>query len=163
MDMSGYPTFEAIPLNFERESPEYYHSFLRYKFVRHDSTVIWRMHHQEFESGQALVSEQEGIIDGWRRVCVLDVTPRELSSFYDTMLTVYTRPEVNSSPSLKSYRAVWYPDMKLVAVKNCTFRIEHAQSKEESGHVNTQEEMMALMSAHFPTILVPYVKSALHM
>ena len=54
-------------------------------------------------------------------------------------------------------------DMKLVAVKNCTFRIEHAQSKEESGHVNTQEDMMALMSAHFPTILVPYVKSALHM
>ena len=42
---------------------------------------------------------------------MIDVKPRELSSFYDTMVTVFTRPEVNSSPFLKSYRAVWYPDI----------------------------------------------------
>ena len=106
MDMSGYPTFEAIPLNFEMESPEYNHSFLRYKFIRHDSTVIWRMHQLELEADRPLVPEQECIIDGWRRVCVIDVTPREFSSFYDTMLTVYTWPEVKSTPFLKSYRAV---------------------------------------------------------
>ena len=39
VDMSGYPTFEAIPLNFVKESPVYHHSFLRYKFVRHGSNV----------------------------------------------------------------------------------------------------------------------------
>ena len=123
VDMNGYPTFEAIPLDFAKESPVYCHSFLRYKFIRAGSDIIWRMHRQEFEEGRPMVSGQECIIDGWRRVCVMDLTPRELSSFYETMVAVYTRPEVNSSPFLRSYHAVWYPDLRLVAVKNCTFRI----------------------------------------
>ncbi|KAL5460335.1 hypothetical protein EMCRGX_G033780 [Ephydatia muelleri] len=162
VDLSGYPTFEVIPLNFEKESPEYNHCFLRYKFMRADSSVIWRMHRMELELDRPLVPEHEYITpDGWRRVCVIDVTPREFSSFYDTMDILYTRPEINSSPFLKGYRAVWFPDLKLVAVKNFIFRIEHEQGKEDRRLINTQEEMIAIMSAHFPSILLPHVKRAL--
>lgn len=162
VDLSGYPTFEAIPLNFEKESPEYNHSFLRYKFVRAASNVIWRMHRTELELDRPLVPEQEYITtDGWRRVCMIDLTPREFSSFYGTMAIVYTRPEINATPFQKSYRAVWFPNLKLVAIKNYTFIIENEERKEDRSQIDTQEEMMAIMLAHFPSILLPHVKRAL--
>lgn len=162
VDMNGYPTFEAIPLDFEGESAEYNHSFLRYKFVRVDSNIIWRMHRRELEVDRPLVPGKEHITsDGWRRVCVIDVSAREFTSFYDAMVTVYTQPEVNSSPFLKSYRAVWYPDLKLVAVKNCTFRIEHEQGNEDRRQIQTQGEMITIMSDHFPSVLLPHVNKAM--
>ena len=43
----GYPTFEAVPVNFEEESVVYKHSFLEYKFVKSKETtgiVIKRFH-----------------------------------------------------------------------------------------------------------------------
>ena len=48
VDVNGYPSFEAIPLDFEHESPIYYHEFLEYN------------------------------VDGWRRLCEVDLTPRDL-------------------------------------------------------------------------------------
>ena len=161
VDVPGYPTFQAIPLDFEKESPVYHHSVYPYKFIKTDSKVIWRMHRQELEQERPLVHGRECFVDGWRRFCQIDITPRDLSSFYETMVVVYTKPELNATRFLTSLHAVWYPGLKLIALRNCTFKIECERGKEETKLLSTRDELTTIMINHFPNILVPHLTRAL--
>ena len=161
VDLSGFPTFGAIPLDFENESPVYHNSVHLYKFIRVNSKIIWRMHRQDLEQERPLVHGRECFVDGWRRFCQINITPRDLPSFYDTMVAVYTKPELNATPFFKTLHAVWYPGSKMVAVRNCAFKVEHEQGKEEKKGISTREEMTMIMTTHFPNMLVSHLAQAL--
>ena len=76
----GLPSFRAISLNFEKESPVYVHSFLEYKFIKHDGKVL-RMH----GDGDLMVRNnppEDGldfIVGKWRRFCEFTVEPFEIT------------------------------------------------------------------------------------
>ena len=106
VDNIAFPTFEAIPLDFEVESPIYHHSYLEYKFLKRGGQIL-RMHrkgeHTPINPGD------ECIIDGWRRIFEFELIPRDLSYLEQPML---------NSPFLDTFHAVMYKDLKLIAIKN---------------------------------------------
>ncbi|XP_071511669.1 uncharacterized protein [Diadema antillarum] len=53
----GWPTFQLIPLDFERESPEYHESFLIYKFVRQGDLIL-RQHNAESDPAGAPITSR---------------------------------------------------------------------------------------------------------
>ena len=155
--LSGYPTFEAIPLDFEKESPVYCHSFLEYKFVREGNTIL-RFHRKgEY---RPTIPDREHIVDGWRRVCEIDMMPRDLSCFDQSMTDVYTKPGVNS-PFLVSFRAVVYRKLKLVAIKDTTLMLENDSHELEVTKLSSREEVVRTTSKYFPQFTVEEVTKAL--
>ncbi|XP_011402952.2 PREDICTED: uncharacterized protein LOC105312191 isoform X2 [Amphimedon queenslandica] len=87
---SGYPTFEAIPINFEKESKVYQHSFLEYKFAKEEkdeSLMIIRLHKKgDFRPG----SDAATTSASWRVACIIDPMPRDLSFFDSSMSLIYS-------------------------------------------------------------------------
>lgn len=108
----GYPTFEAIPLDFGDETPVFNHSFLHYKFVRQSETVIVRMHKKS--TGFASEEFKDGEI--WRENCVIDLTPRDVAFFNGSMSVVYQVPTM--TPFHNSLRIVSYSENGTKAFKD---------------------------------------------
>lgn len=154
---SGWPTFEAIPLDFENESPIYNHSYLEFKFVREGHTIL-RIHWKGDKHLEA--SSCEYVVDGWIRVCELDLTPRNISFFDQSMTNVYTKPGV-MSPFLVSFRAVVYRELKLVAIKDSTLLLENDNHELEVTKFQTHEEMSKTVSKYFPQFRVEDVTKAM--
>ena len=106
----GYPTFEAIPLDFEKESQIYYHSFLEYKLVKDaTSTIIMRQQRR----GDIRLSNDH---DSWRTACVIDLTPREFDFFERPMSLVYSSPSHLVFHS--SLRVVKFPNLKCIVLRD---------------------------------------------
>ena len=121
----GYPTFEAIPLNFEKESELYHHSFLHYKFVRDYSTAghdtIIRLHKKGTTSYEN-VTETDTL---WRKVGSIDLIPREFAYFNE--------PMTMSFRFFESGRVIFHTSLRLVVftkedgakiIKDQTFFVE---------------------------------------
>ncbi len=155
--LSGYPTFEAIPLDFDKESPIYNHSFLEYKFVREGNTIL-RFHRKG--ENRPTRPGREYIVDGWRRVCEIDLVPRDLSYFDQPMSDVYTKPGVNS-PFLVSFRAVVYRELRLVAIKDTTLMLENEKHEVEVTKLSSRDEMISTTSKYFPQFSVEEVTEAI--
>lgn len=86
---NGYPTFEAIPINFEKESKVYRHSFLEYKFTKEEeSGMIIRLHKRgDFRPDNAAAPTN------WRIACIINPMPREISFFDGPMSLIYSSPD----------------------------------------------------------------------
>ena len=62
---NGFPTFKAISLDFEKESPVYRDSFHEYKFIRHEGKVL-RMHRDGNQNSRGHIHGADlDIVDGW--------------------------------------------------------------------------------------------------
>ena len=146
VDISAYPTFEIVSLDFEKESPVYNHSFLEFKFVREGDTIA--RYHRKGENRPKMPTE---VItpDGWRRVIVIDPTPRELDYFDHSMNEAYTIPG-KTTPFLVTFRAVVFKDLKLTAIKNTTLLTEKDNHSLEAKEMATREEMIKMVGEHFP-------------
>ena len=65
----GFPTFRAINLDFEKESPAYRDSFHEYKYIRHEGKIV-RMHKHGEEGPRSNLHDGEHFIMGcWHRFC----------------------------------------------------------------------------------------------
>ena len=162
VDVTGFPTFEAVPLDFEKESPVYSYSFLEFKFVKEGNKIL-RFHRKSDKLPfiPASIPGREYIVDEWRRVCEVEyMVPRELSFFEQPMTDVYTKPGVNS-PFLVSFRAVVYRDLKLIAIKDTTLLLENDKHELEVTKVSSREEMVRITSKYFPQFTVEEVTKAM--
>ena len=151
VDPTAYPTFVAIPLDFEVESPIYEHSFLQYKFVKKDD-IVYRLHRRRVSSSTnsscgAVLNQLPD--DQWIQVCELNLTPRELSYFQPFMHTVFTVPGKNS-PFLVNFRVVLFADLKLVAFKNNILLLEKEDHSLEEVAMASREEMIETVLKYFP-------------
>ncbi|KAJ8040601.1 hypothetical protein HOLleu_14941 [Holothuria leucospilota] len=109
---SAFPVFQAIPLDFETESPEYVFSYLRQKFVRTTNGAVSWYHEMPPFSGCKTTSD-----GNWYKCLTIYVnTPRDLS-FFEPRLTKWFTVEENN-PFLRAPRAVKFDDGKLVAIKD---------------------------------------------
>ena len=98
----GYPTFEAIPLNFEKESPIYQESFLEYKFTRGGPDRFTRMHKKV--NGYEFVPSD----DLWTVIYTVDIRPRELEFFNQSMSLLYSTVGNHAIPYQPSSYTVSY-------------------------------------------------------
>lgn len=131
---NGYPFFEAIPIDFEKESKVYKHSFLEYKFVNEEGTgKILRFHRRGEEH------EPSKTIDGWRVICIIDPTPRELPFFDDSMSLIFSSPDHLLFHA--SLRVVVFPKGEAVVLRDGQLYTEDS---------NTHELVLrSEMSSHF--------------
>ena len=152
VDPTAYPTYAAIPLDFTEESPVYNHSYLQYKFVKQANGNVLRMHRtstcSSTKSSPGLVPERLSG-DQWFQVSEIDLTPRELSYFEQSIHTVFTVPGKNSSFLLR-LRAVVFTNLKLVAFKDKTLLLETEDHTLEEITMASREEMIETMAKYFP-------------
>ncbi|GFO46835.1 arylamine n-acetyltransferase [Plakobranchus ocellatus] len=79
----GFPTFRAINLNFEKESPVFRDSFLEYKYMKHEGQIL-RMHRQGDLAPRSNLPEGVlFVLDGWRRFYFCDTSgTTNIEEFY---------------------------------------------------------------------------------
>ena len=156
---TGWPTFEAIPLDFQDESPIYNFSFLEFKFIR-KGTLIQR-YHRKGESYAEMPFDTDQHLDGWRKMCEFDTAiPREISFFEQPMSRVYKQPG-DLSPFLVSFRAVTYKDLKLVAIRNDTLLLEKEKHEVKTTKLQSRKEVCEAMGKYFPQFTAEDVMKAL--
>ena len=86
----GVPTLTSIPLDFENESPIYKQLFVEYKFVYEGEKLV-RYHKKK--SAMLLPPMKEGEEEKeWREYVNIDLFPRELGFFDETMNKAYGDP-----------------------------------------------------------------------
>ena len=113
----GYPTFEAVPLDFVKESRIYNQSFLEYKFVW-EGNMLARWHRR---GDMRALKEGEVVIDGWRRFCIIDPTPRDQQYFEKPMNLVYSEATIFH----RSLRAILFPGLKAVSFRDMSLLVEN--------------------------------------
>ena len=117
----GFPTFEAIPVDFEIESPVYDQSFLEYKFVW-EGKMLSRWHRR---GDMRLLNTGEVTVDGWRRFCIIDPTPKDLQFFEKPMNLVYSDIDGTTTPFHHRLRAIFYPGLKAISFQDMSLLIEN--------------------------------------
>ena len=135
---TGYPTFEPIPLDFADESPVYKHSFLVFKFSWMEGMLV-RCHHTK-----------QTDLDGWRKVCIIDPTPRELAYFQEPMDIVYSDP--SRTPFHTSLRVVSFPNGKAVCIRDSCLLVENDCQKMVEEPLADRREILAKVNDLFPLL-----------
>ena len=153
----GYPTFEAVPVNFEKESPFYKHSFVEYKFVKikegAGGNVLGRRHRSTKHENESKRKTGE---DGCWQFYQVDLTPRSLDFFIESMTTVYTIPGDNTFHN--SLRMVVFPVNGMYGFNDKSQLVENDSGKLDSKEL-TSDEVIQAVATRFP-MLTEAVKSA---
>ena len=144
----GYPAFEAIPVSFKEESAVYKHSFIVYKFIKSKETSdVIRLHHSSRPREEEF--NMRPVIDGWWQFYHVDLTPRSLDFFVESMTRVYTTAGV--SPFHDSLRLVAYPDQKMFGFKDKAHLVENDCGALDSTLL-TSDEVIQSVTTHFPVL-----------
>ena len=145
----GYPTLQAVPLDFDLESPIYTSIFLQYKFVRLDGHYE-RQHLLNFgdERFQSLPSSTYS--GNWARYYHFDLIPRDLRHFEAAMTEVYR------DRFLRKFRVLHFTEKTMTAIKELGNRNEcvllqlHANNEPEETIVDNRDELIQTVSKMMP-------------
>ena len=152
----GLPSFRAISLNFDEESPVYRDSFLEYKFIKHEGKVI-RMH-----GDGDLVARNNPPIEGldfivgkWRRFYEFSIETLECERWEDLgpMFSVQYLPVVDP-------RAATFPGGRAVLLNGGNIlSIEQDDKTLKTVKLQSNEIFQAFKN-YFPSISKDLVRQA---
>ncbi len=142
----GYPTFEAIALDFENESAVYKHSFLEYKFVKEEGKIN-RWHHSKTDKRPV---KPEDVVGNWKRIVKIDMTPQDFELFHVRMDEVYTNPAV--TPFHTSVRALIYAVQKAVCIKDMSLLMENDEHSLCEVKLADEKELLQAVRKYFPQL-----------
>ena len=144
----GYPTFQAVPLDFEKESPVYQDSFIKCKYVRDDGMIL-RMQNSTPET-----STTEEI----KRLFYSFVPQPDLLE--DTIHSEYASriPELQLT---QKPRALLFPRGKAVIIVGNRLMIEKEEGKLETTVLESDEEVVRAYGIHFPQLEEELVRKAI--
>ncbi|XP_071507516.1 uncharacterized protein [Diadema antillarum] len=155
----GWPTFQLIPLDFKKESPEYHESFSRYKFVRRGDLIL-RLHNAENDSAGAAFFEKT-LKDGWYTYAEIHhEMPVDVSHFDDIMSMLYTTIS-EDSPLLTLIWCMAFPNRRLLSIRNTTLLMEKEEGQVEKTYFRSREEMIATFSRFFPQFTEAMLNAAM--
>ncbi|XP_028406148.1 uncharacterized protein LOC114528671 [Dendronephthya gigantea] len=152
----GLPAFEAIPLNFNKESPVYQNSFLEYKFIKHDGKIL-RMHGK----GDLMVrndppKELDFIQGKWRRFYEFNIEDMtECQTFADSLPQVLSRFLRKVDP-----RAARYPAGKTVMLFGDILYVQNEDKTLKKIILKSKEEIFQAFEDYFPSINKELIKQA---
>ena len=145
----GLPSFQAISLNFNEESPVYHDSFLEYKFIKHDGKVL-RMH----GDGDVVVhnsppNEELDFIRGkWRRFYEFNFNTFNREIWGELRSTFFSKavPKVNP-------RAAIFPGGKAVLLNDGNIlSVEQDDKTLKKVILKSREEVFQAFKTYFPSI-----------
>ncbi|XP_078695088.1 arylamine N-acetyltransferase, pineal gland isozyme NAT-3-like [Branchiostoma floridae x Branchiostoma belcheri] len=134
----GFPTFQAIPLNFQEESPVYQHSFLEYRFVKKGEMIERQQRRGDIRP--LAPGQQPGT---WRRYYDFTLEPRDEEFFREPMHTVCTVP--GTSPFLQSLRIITFQKDRLRAIKDWSLLEEQEDHTLKETKIHSMSEMMGII------------------
>ncbi len=141
----GWPTLEAIPLDFV-----YKHSFLEYKFAR-EGQKLSRWHRTSSKTDvDTLPVKKEDVEGNWKRVVKIDMTPRNLTYFDAPMDVVYT--SAAASPFHTSLRIVSYAGQKAVCIKDMSLLLEDDNHTLCEIKVTDEKAFLQTVQEYFPQL-----------
>ncbi|XP_077978903.1 uncharacterized protein LOC144434326 [Glandiceps talaboti] len=155
----GFPTFQAIPLNFDEASPIYMDSFLQYKFVR-KGDIIERQHLTQKYASESLEDVRSQTTTGtWKKSCDFKLTPVDLGHFENPVSDVYQIPGI--SPFLISLRLASFKDGKFIGLKDWWLLEEGQDSRLHKTKLESTDEMKKAISKVCPQIPNVQINKAL--
>ena len=145
----GFPTLQAVPLDFGLESPIYTSIFLQYKFVRMGDGRYERQHLQNF-GDESFRSLQSSTFSGkWERYYDFDEIPRDLKHFEQAMTEVYR------DRFLLKFRVLNFTTNTMTAVKelesNCVVLQLYANKEPQETIVDDKDKLIEVVSRMAPT------------
>lgn len=150
---SGYPTLEAIPIDFENESQIYLHSFLEYKFIKEEgsSDKVLRLHKKgDFRQSSARSSCTDD--PSWRIACIIDPTPRGISFFEKQMSMIYSSPDCLILHT--SLRIIQFPNKQAIILRDKQLYVEDSDTHELvlQEECTTQDDTIKKIKQLFPLL-----------
>ena len=149
------PSFRAISLNFDQESPVYQDSYLEYKLIRHNGLIL-RMHGSGdiIKRNNPPIEGLDFIVGKWRRYYQFDITnsisPDEFAvSFQEAHLPTTLHP-----------LAVWFPEGRTVMILRNQLKVEKEDGTFEKIMIESDEEILKSYKIYFPTIRENTVRQA---
>ncbi|XP_072180201.1 uncharacterized protein [Diadema setosum] len=146
--MGGWPTFQLIPLDFERESPEYHESFLRYKFVRRDDLIL-RQHNAESDPA-GTKHFKASLKDGWYTHSSIHYNmPVEVSHFDKIMEILHTQV-IDDIPILRKLWCIAFPKGRFLSINNTTLLEEQDNGWIKKTYLRSRDEIIGVFKRYFP-------------
>ena len=155
---NAYPSWRVFPLDFQKSSPEYHDSFLRYRFVLEDGVLI-RQHRVETdpEWGPHFKDHTK---DGWYNFFYIHVNNAvDVSYFHEAMETIYSL--TCELAAMKSPMLFSYSGGRLLAIRGSTLMIEDEGGVVRKTYFRSIEEITEAFSKHFPQFSLEMIKAAL--
>ena len=153
----GLPTFRAISLNFNEESPVCQDSFLEYKFLKHDGKVL-RMH----GDGDTVVHRDppiqglDFICGKWRRFCEFTIETLHCKNWEELGPNFALRASRKLNP-----RAAIFPGGKAVLLNNGNIlSVEQDDKTLKKVILKSREEAFQVFKKYFPNIDEDLVQEA---
>lgn len=156
----GFPTFRAINLDFEKESPVYRDSFIEYKYIRHEGKILRMQRHGDTLPRSNLPEGVLLIIDDWRRTYFTETTgSTNVEEFYPCFDVVFTDPR--ASPFHSSLRVVGFPGQKAAMIVNGKKIIENDEGDLVATDIPGGDEGIAAeIHQLYPVFPEEYIKQA---
>ena len=153
----GLPSFRAISLNFNEESPVYQDSFLEYKFVKHGGKVL-RMH----GDGDVVVPKKHptkglDFISGkWRRFYEFTVETLQCNGSLEELGPFFLFKYL----PMFSPRAAIFPGGKAILLDGNVLSLEQDAKTLKKIILNSREEIFQAFKTYFPTVDEDLVQEA---
>lgn len=144
----GYPTFQAVPLDFENESPVYQDSFIKYKYVRGDGMIL------RMQNSTPDTSTTEKI----QRLFYSFVPQPNLLE--ETIHSEYAS-RIPELPLTQKPRAMYFPRGKAVIIMGNRLMIEKEEGRLETTVLDSNEEVVRAYGIHFPQLEEEWVRKAM--
>ncbi|XP_072180206.1 uncharacterized protein [Diadema setosum] len=144
----GWPTFQLIPLDFERESPEYHESFLIYKFARRGDVIV-RLHNVESDPVGASYFKASPKDEWYTYASIRFNTPVAVSYFDNVMTRLYT--QVNDDiPLLTKLWCMAFPKGRFLSINNTTLLEEQENGCIKKTYLRSRDEIIDVFKRNFP-------------
>ncbi|XP_003728158.1 uncharacterized protein LOC100893633 [Strongylocentrotus purpuratus] len=156
---TGYPTFKAIPFDFELVSPEYHHSYLRYRFIREGDLII-RQHHADTDPRASLWPDR--VKDGWYSFIYIHYDKPQKISYFDRVMTTLYTEKLSTPPYLTSPRCMTWPKGRFICIKDTTLLVEKEEGRVEKSYLKSLDDIVAAYKNYFPQFPEDIVKAAMN-
>ena len=146
----GLPSFRAISLNFDRESPVYRDSFLEYKFIRHHGRIL-RMHGRGdvVKRNETPIEGLDFFVGKWRRFYHFAIETVDCQSLPD-LSPLYDLTYLPTDWPLKAAR---FPGGRAVMVSpGDQLTVEKKDGSFVTTTLRSVEEIVKCYRDHFPTV-----------
>lgn len=154
----GHPTFGAICMDFETESPLTKESFLEYKYIKEGGKIL-RMHGEgDFRSATHLPHEYN--IGRFRRFYDFELNLRtELKELDGCFDSVYTDPDM--TPFHDTIRAITFKDERAVMMVNSKLILEGTDGELSVRQFDDDGELAMAYNKYFPQISMGVIEKAI--
>ena len=158
----GFPTFEAVPLDFEVETDIYQQSFSTFKYVRHNDRIA-RLSKTGSNPKEEEADKKGGFLceEGWKIVYDFSVEKRDLSDPVNlkSMDNIYANYD-KTSVFHGTIRVVAFPHGKAICFKDFTMLTENENKKLDPTAVNGNE-LFSLITKNFPQFNLEIIQNAI--